>query len=453
MNRLTVLATCAAVATLALAGCSSTTNSSANDSTSGTNTSAPACSGSSTPASVPSGKHTLTVWLMDGSAPKSLTNQLNAQFQAEHPGWTVNYQVQEWDNIGEKLAKALSSNTPPDVVELGNTDAVQYAQSGALADVTSVSNEFNCSQWLSALKISGAWDGKQYAIPFYAANRTVIYRKSMFAQAGITTPPTSNAEWLSDISKLRASYASDPNFQALYLPGQEWYTLLSFIWDQGGQLATQSGGKWQGALTSAQAEAGISFYQQLYKASGTKAGADIDEATPEQADVFAQNGGHVAMMIGLPWEVTTATTADPALSGDIAAFPIPSQTPGKTAPVFLGGSDLGIAAGSQNQAAAEAYLSLLSSQKYQSMLAAGGAVPGTSTDTSALDSNLVGPAMAKAASAGGEVTPITPNWATVENGDNPLKDMLTAVLSGQKSVSAAASAANTDLTKILTSSS
>jgi N,N'-diacetylchitobiose transport system substrate-binding protein len=442
-------------AALAVAGCSSSGGSSSSDAASGSTNSSgvPACGGSPTLASVPSGNHTLTVWLMDGSAPKTLTDQLNAEFEQSHPGWKVNYQVQEWDGIGDKLAKALSSSNPPDVVELGNTQAVQYAQSGALMDMTSIDNAFNCKQWLSGLTVSGAWQGKQYAMPFYAANRTVIYRKDMFAKAGITSTPTSNAEWLSDISKLRTAYATDPSFQSLYLPGQEWYTLLSFIWDAGGDVATDNGGHWQGALNTPQAQAGIKFYQQLYQASGTKAPKDTDEATPAQSDVFAQGGGHVAMMIGLPWEEAGVVTDAPALSSQLGAFPIPSATAGKTAPVFLGGSDLGIAAGSANQTAAEAYLQLLSSAKYQTQLAAGGSVPGTSTDTSALDANVVGAAMAKAASAGGKVTPITPNWATVENGENPLKSMLTSVLSGQKTVAAAAGDANTQLTKILTSSS
>jgi N,N'-diacetylchitobiose transport system substrate-binding protein len=450
MRRLPLLAPCLLAGVL-LAGCGSSGSTGTSSTDAAGAPQAPACSGSTT-APKPSGSGTLTVWLMDGSAPTTMTNQLNAEFAQEYPGWKVNYQVQEWDGIGDKLAKALSSSNPPDVVELGNTQAVQYSQSGALADLTSVSNAFHCDQWLSALKTSGAYDNKQYAIPFYAANRTVIYRKDMFAKAGITAAPTSNDEWLADIQKLKQAYASDPSFQSLYLPGQEWYTLLSFIWDQGGDVAADSGGHWSGALDTPAAQAGIKFYQQLYQASGTTAAKDTDEAKPQQSDVFAQNGGHVAMMISLPWEEAGVVKDDPALASQLGAFPIPSRTDGRTAPVFLGGSDLAIAAGSKNTDAAEAYLALMSGSKYQNMLAASGAVPGTSTDTSALDANVVGPAMAKAASAGGKVTPITPNWATVENGDNPLKDMLTAVLSGQKTVAAASSDANSALTKILTSS-
>lgn len=389
---------------------------------------------------------------MDGSLASATSSALNAEFQQKYPGWKVNFQIQQWTGIGAKLNKALSSSQPPDVVELGNTQAVSYAQAGELEDISSKSNQFNCGQWNQALALSGSYQGKQYSVPFYGANRTVIYRKDMFAKAGITSTPTTNAEWLADMGKLKTAYASDPSFQAMYLPGQNWYTLLSFIWDNGGDVATQSGGKFTATLNTPQAQAGINFYKQLYNTSGTTAPKDTDEATPMQSDVMSKDGGHVAQIIGLPWEEAGVVKNDPALASQLGAFPIPSKDAGKTAPVFLGGSDIGIAANSKNQAAAEAYVALLSDSKYQGMIAAGGAVPGTSTDISALASNPVGTAMGTA-SKNGKITPLTPNWAAVEAGNNPMKAMMTAVLSGSKSTSQAASDADTALNKILQSGS
>lgn len=457
MKRVTMLAVCAATVALAAAGCGNSSNSGQSgggNSSGGSSTASgiPACGGSSS-AAAPSGSGTLTVWIMDGSLATATSSQLNAEFQQKYPGWKVNFQIQEWDGIGAKLNKALSSSTPPDVVELGNTQAVSYAQAGELEDVTGKSNEFNCSQWNKALALSGSYQGKQYSVPFYGANRTVIYRKDMFTKAGITAPPTSNAEWLADMSKLKSAYSTDSEFQAMYLPGEEWYTLLSFVWDQGGDVAkADSSGKFTASLATPQAQAGIDFYKQLYQASGTTAPKDTDEATPAQADVMAKDGGHVAQIIGLPWEEAGVVKDDPQLASQLGAFPIPSKTAGQSAPVFLGGSDLGIAANSKNQAAAEAYVALLSGSKYQGLIASGGAVPGTSTDVSGLASNPVGEAMGTA-SKNGKITPLTPNWAAVEAGNNPLKTMLTAVLSGSKSTSQAAQDADTALNKILQSGS
>jgi N,N'-diacetylchitobiose transport system substrate-binding protein len=453
VKRVTLLAVCAATVALAAAACGTSGNSSQNaasGSAGGSTASASAaCAGPSAAPKV-NGGGTLTVWLMDGSAPKGWAESLNSAFEAAHPGWHIKYQIQEWDGIVAKMNKALSSSTPPDVVELGNTQAVSYAEAGELADLTNMSNEFNCSQWNSALKDSGAFDGKQYALPFYGANRTVIYRKDMFANAGISSTPKTDAEWIADMAKLKAANANDPEFQAMYLPGQEWYTLLSFIWQKGGDVAKESNGKFTATLNTPQAQAGINLYKQLYQASGTTAPKDTDEATPAQSDVVAKDGGHVAMMIGLPWEEAGVVTDDKSLDGKLGAFPIPGNSASQTAPVFLGGSDLGIAANSKNSTAAQAYLAMLANSNYQGQLASAGAVPGTSTDVSGLASNPVGVAMGQA-SKDGKVTPITPNWATVEAGNNPLKTMMTAVLQGSKSTQQAAQDADTALNKILQS--
>ncbi|MFJ6670062.1 sugar ABC transporter substrate-binding protein [Actinosynnema sp. NPDC091369] len=389
---------------------------------------------------------TLTVWLMDGSAPTTLTDALNKEFQDAHPGVTVKYEVQKWNGIQEKLTTALTSNNPPDVIELGNTQTAKFAAEETLTDLTADASGLNGDQWLGGLKDSLTWDGKQYGLPFYAANRTVIYRTDLFQAAGIAAAPKSRDEWVSAIEKLKAANAADPDFQPLYLPGQSWYVLLSFIWDEGGDVAKPQGSAWAGAVDTPQAKAGLEFYKKLVDTSGTKAPKDADEATPQQMEVFAT--GKVGMMIGLPWELAGAVKANPELKEKTGAFPIPSKTSGKTAPVFLGGSNLAIPAGSKNADLAKEYLKLLSSKKYQDMLAEGGAVPGTSTDTAKLATTPIGKALAESA-PNGKVTPTTPSWAAVEAGQNPLKDMLTAYLTGAKPLDQATADANSALSKTL----
>ncbi len=98
--------------------------------------------------------------------------------------------------------------------------------------------------WLKGLAEPGAYDGKQYGIPYYAANRVVIYRTDLFKQAGIDASAIkTRGQWIAATKKLNSA-----GTQGIYLPGQSWYTLAGFVWDEGGDLATQSGGKWKGAL-------------------------------------------------------------------------------------------------------------------------------------------------------------------------------------------------------------
>ncbi|MFF1615346.1 sugar ABC transporter substrate-binding protein [Amycolatopsis sp. NPDC058278] len=431
MKRWLKLAAGAAALTLATAGCAGS-------------------SGSDTAAS-PSGNAplsgTVTVWLMTGSAPATLTDALNKEFEAAHPGVKVKYEVQQWDGIQQKLTTALAGGAPPDVIEIGNTQTAAFAaQDGVLTDLTADKDSFNGSQWLKGLADSGSYDGKTYGVPFYAANREVIYRKDMFEQAGIAKPPASNDEWVDAIGKLKAKFGSDPDFQALYMPGQNWYALLSFIWDNGGDIAKADGKNYKATLDTPEAKAGLDFYKKLVDTSGTKAPKDADEAKPQQATVYG--AGKVAMMIGLPWELATAAKTDASLTGKTGAFAIPSKNAGQSAPVFLGGSNLAIPANSKNVAAAKEYIKLLAGPKYQSQLAAAGVVPGTSTDLTGLDKDPLGSVMAKA-SANGKAVPASPKWGDVESGQNPVKDMLTAYLTGKKTLDQATADANAALNKLI----
>ncbi|WP_205752754.1 extracellular solute-binding protein [Cryptosporangium phraense] len=412
-------------ASLALAGCSSSDDSGSGD----------------------GGSKKLTVWLMTGSAPDTLVDEINTDFTKSHSGWTVDYQVQQWDGIQDKLKTSLAGNNPPDIVELGNTQAPLFVDSNALADLSGKKNDLNGGNWLDGLAATGEKDGKTYATPFYAANRIVVYRKSMFAKAGITAPPKTIDEFIAAGQKLKTSYASDKQFQALYLPGQSWYTLLSWVWANGGDVAKDEGGKWTGTLDSPEAQKGFEDYAKVYKAL-SKAPVDQDEANPQQSTVFAK--GHVAMFIGLPWEIGTATApdgGDPKLKDDIGTFEIPGPT--GPAPVFLGGSNLAVAAGSKNVDAATDWLKLMLSDKYQKELAANGVVPAlTNLGDTIYGDNEAAKVMAAAATNGGKVTPVTPAWAAVEAGTNPIKNAMTKVLRGTD-VATASKEASTSITETM----
>jgi N,N'-diacetylchitobiose transport system substrate-binding protein len=437
-----------AMAMFAVSACTTAASPSAPAASTGTGASA------APPATAPAEAKTLTVWLMNGSAGDDLVKQLNTEFEAAHPGVKVNYEIQQWDGIVSRLNGALAAPQPPDVVETGNTQTANYAAAGALMDLTdkradlgggtSADSTSADEAWLAGLNDSSIWDGKLYAVPLLAGDRIVIYNKDQFAAAGIDPASiTSKDKLIAAAKKLQDANKSVADYSGLYLPGQNWYALMSFIEDHGGQIAVNEGGTWKGALDTPEAQAGIQDYIDYFKA-GSTGPADNDEQNPEQATVMG--AGKAGMMIANLWELGTAESKDAAMKGKLGVFAIPSSTDGKLAPVFLGGSNLGIAAGSQNQDLALDWVKLLAGEKYQKLMIANGNVPNSKslaeTATSA-NANLA--VAAGAAAAGSFVTPQDPRWAAVEGGANPLKDMLTKVLTGQASISDAAKAANTEI--------
>ena len=387
---------------------------------------------------------TLTIWLMNGSAPTTVIDEVNSDFKAKYPNVTVKVEIQQWSDIGTKLDTGFAGSTPPDVIELGNTLVAKYAAAGALEDIGGKKSSFdNSGTWLQSLTDSCTLGGKLYCVPYYAGSRAIIYRKDFFASAGVQ-PPTSMDDLLTVGQKLMAAHKSDPNFSALYFPGKYWYAALPFVWDFGGDIATQSSGKWQGSLNSDSAQQGLttlkSLVSQLSRADKTG-----DEAKQDAA--FAQ--GHIAMIVANGWEVgviTSATGGNPSLADKLGAFPIPSHNPGQTAPVFLGGSDLGVAAKSQHKDLANAWIQLLTGNKHMSEMATvGGVIPNT---TSMLSLGTGINQIFYGAAKNSRFVPNSQNWASVENA-NILPDMLVKIFTGQAAIPDATKSASDKITSIL----
>ncbi|MEV6961712.1 extracellular solute-binding protein [Streptomyces sp. NPDC051207] len=391
-----------------------------------------ACSTSSSGSDRAAGPDTLTVWIMKDSVTDAFLQRFEKDFERQHKDTVLDVQIQEWDGIGERITAALASKDAPDVIEVGNTQVAQYAQSGGVLDLSDKVGELRGGDWLPGLAEPGKIDGKQYGVPWYAANRVVIYNKDLFTKAGITSPPRTRDEWLRITGKLNRGKT-----QGIYLPGQNWYTLAGFIWEEGGELAEKNGDRWKGSLDSPEALRGMDFYQRL-QALG-QGPRDSDEAKPPQADVFAK--GDVAQIIAVPGGAKIIEQANPALAGKLGFFPIPGRTAGRPGTTFTGGSDLIIPAASAHPDAAYQVVKSLAGEKWQRDLAKTMSyVPNRTSLADALEDDEGTAAMA-AAAARGRATPNSPQWAAVE-ATNPIKEYMTAVLTGSDPRKAATDASD-----------
>src|SRR4051812_1749112 len=147
----------------------------------------------------------LTVWLqVDAQSgwPDVVANA-NKQFQADHAGWTVDVQYQNWGDHLQKFDATLAGGNSPDVIEMGNTEMVKYMAAGAFADISSSKSSFaNSATWLKGLAASGTFGGHLYGVPYYAGSRVVTYRTDAYTKAGIKKLPTSLAEFTAAAGKL-----------------------------------------------------------------------------------------------------------------------------------------------------------------------------------------------------------------------------------------------------------
>ncbi|CAL9588880.1 extracellular solute-binding protein [Streptomyces sp. NPDC057245] len=370
---------------------------------------------------------TLTVWVMDGSSPDDWQAAVAKEFETKTKA-KVKFEVQQWNGIQQKLTTALSEENPPDVFEIGNTQTPAYAKTGGLAELADLKSSIG-ADWTESINESSVFDGKQYAAPWFVANRVVVYNKKIWADAGIKELPKTRDEFYDALKTVGEKTDAEP----IYLPGQNWYHFVGLAIGEGAELVKKDGDKYVSNLDDPKIAAATETYKKFQALS--QAPKDKDEATPQQGEVFAK--GKTGAFIGMGWETGIAIEANPAIEKDIGYFTIPGPSADKPEGVFLGGSNLAVAAGSEKQELAKEFLKIaLSDQNEGALAKANGVIP----NKDALQTNLKGNAAAEAAApavAGGGTTPLIPEWAAVENAPNPIKTYLTAVLKGKSPADAA----------------
>jgi N,N'-diacetylchitobiose transport system substrate-binding protein len=387
-------------------------------------------------------KTEVRLWLVGTDTPQAVRDYAKATFEKDHPEATLVIEEQVWDGLVDKLTTALSGNDSPDVVEVGNTQAVAFTSAGAFTDLSDKYQDLGGDDLLKGFVESGTFDGKFYAAPYYAGSRLVFYRKDLFAKAGISVPQTLD-EYVADGAKLKKS-SGKSNFSGIYFPGQDWRNALPYIWAAGGDLAVQDGGQWKGALSTPESVKGLEQVQQVMQnASGApKDGNETDPQIPYCAN-------QIGMLSAPGWVSGSILAADggcPDAEKNLGVFALPGAAPGETAPIFLGGSNIAIAAKSKNQALAYDLLKVILSDGYQTKMAAAGLIPAKTSLVSAMGDTDVAKATA-AAATNTKLTPAAPGWANVE-ADKIMEDLFVNIARGGD-VASLAAAADAKITEAL----
>lgn len=130
-------------------------------------------------------KTEVVVWTLQMSNFSDYMNSVISEYEAQHPNIKI-----KWIDVpfseGEKrtLASILSNNTP-DLVNLNPDFSSILAQKGALEYIDETKlQDFN-KDIVEALK----YNGKLFAIPWYATSAITIYNKTLFKKSGLNSLP------------------------------------------------------------------------------------------------------------------------------------------------------------------------------------------------------------------------------------------------------------------------
>jgi N,N'-diacetylchitobiose transport system substrate-binding protein len=444
------------LAALALAACSS--NATTPQAT-GTGTGA----APTTPAAAEAA--TIKLWLVGSDTPDELRTYLKTQFAKENPGSTLTIEEQGWGDLVTKLTTALpdAANTP-DVTELGNTQSSTFTNVGAFLDITDQVASLGGDKLLKGFVEAGVVDGKNYTLPYYFGSRYVFYRKDLWAAAGITTPPTTLAEFNADVATIAQK---DPkgikNLSGLWLGGQDWRNGISWIFANGGEIAVKDGGQWKATFEDPKTEEGLKQLQAIWT-SASKAPKDATDANTynhlNDSDAVKAADGTVtsysldAATILAPgwahWSIGDLAQKDGKdvrnwNDGTFGVFVLPGVD-GGPAPVFAGGSNIGISAKSQHPQLAKNLLKIIFSPEYQQMLGKAGLGPANTDYVSSLGTDQFAQALSQSA-VNSKLTPAAPGWAALEN-SKKLEEFFQKIASGAD-IDSTAKAFDADITPML----
>jgi ABC-type glycerol-3-phosphate transport system substrate-binding protein len=418
-------------------------------------------SSGSSPSSGAAAPAKLTVWRMGGSVPSQVTwmNGVVAQFHKKFPQYAktkVNVVWVPWTVRTTDWNDALSSGkNAPDITELGNTDTPTEAGLGIVANISSYVNSWSSKPGVvSGMLANDSQNGNYYAVPWFGGVRAVWYRTDQFKKAGISSPPTTWAGLVADAQKLQKTFPGTYGVDAIT---DDTNAFASFIWGAGGTIAAESHGTWTADLTSPADLAAIKWYVSLYRTYHLSPSKYVGQTELGNTGSTAGGAntdfglGKLDMYIDGPW----ATATMPANSTDKsnwASFPIPSESGTNPAPVFSGGSDLGIFATSKYKQADWDLISVMDNTANSTSFAK---LQGFFPPYSAAISGGVytgQPFMSGFATAAlnGQTSPLNAkNWPTADTGKYfIIPDMLKALMNGAPLQSTVASA-NSQLQKVL----
>lgn len=383
-------------------------------------TSTPAATSAAPASSSASGPVTLVVQSGNGGSDALLKGYaaLNKEFEAAHPGVTIDFQVKNFNDLVNTLKLQLSGSTVPDVTQVnqGYGSLGQLVSDGLVAPLDDAAAKFGWtsrqSETLIALDGRFSPDGKTMATGnLYGMSATgawvgLFMNKEVGAKVGVTAPPTTLAELEAALAKAKAGgvtplqYGTSDGGEPIWLVGNLIMAhgspkLLTDVVN--GASETLPGPALQAAQTLKKwADAGY-----FTKGADAFTSTDVINKFSKGDGLFALNGS---------WNVFA--TATPEEAAKYTLIPFPAGDAGTTASIATGDLPWSVPAKAKNAELAKEYIDFLTDPKNNGVWIANGQVPASvsGTEDAELTKNKI---------VGVSADAVT-NWVKLQKGGTPL---------------------------------
>ncbi|MFG1710036.1 extracellular solute-binding protein [Nonomuraea sp. M3C6] len=312
---------------------------------------------------------TITYWASNQGA--SLQNDKDvltpeiAKF-TQQTGIKVKLEVVPWTDLTNNTLSAAVSGQGPDVLNIGNTNAVTFQSTGAFLPFDDAAlqkiggkDRFVASSFATA----GKAGEPPTSIPLYSQVYALYYNKKLFQDAGLK-PPTTWEELIAAAQKL-----TDPAKKkyGIVIPGATVNASMHFAYifsEQNGGSAFDAAGK--PAFTTPGMIAGVKQYVDLlakYHVVNPSAAQYSDSA--QAAGDFARGDAAMYMAQTSGINVLAQNGMKP---DDYGIVPIPAPAAGKKISSFVAGTNISVFKNSKNVDAALQFVKFMTSDDEQKIL-------------------------------------------------------------------------------------
>jgi multiple sugar transport system substrate-binding protein len=302
---------------------------------------------------------------------------LASKFEAANPGYKVNIQIIDWNNIDQQVATMIQTKQYPDI--LNENKFSGWAANGILQPADSLVSPQVQSDFISSFKQASVYNGTQYALPFITSTRALFYNKDAFAKAGIANPPTTWLELVNDAKKLKqAGYIG----YGLPLGSEESQAEWSiWMWGNGGDWESGAGKFTMDSGQNVNTLKVLNCLTNVYKVTEPNPGQT--NRTDGVFHPFAD--GKIGMMMGASFAPSLFKGWNATVKYGVAQPPVN----GNVQPVTLGVQDYLMAFKNPgNTEAVSKFLNFFYQQdNYVRFLTSQGFLPATQTASDALRSN------------------------------------------------------------------
>lgn len=170
---------------------------------------------------------TLTVAAVDNGDLDRLRD-LTQTFTDAHPGTQIEWVRQGENEIREMISTDVGTEGGRfDVVTIGPFEARIWGERQLLTPLTDMPAGFDPNQFVPAVRDSVSHGGQLQAAPFYGESAFTMYRRDLFAQAGVTMPDQPTWQFVIDAAQRVAQTTGVPG---ICLRGQAgWGENMAFV--------------------------------------------------------------------------------------------------------------------------------------------------------------------------------------------------------------------------------